>query len=202
MALAAVTGDAPIGGYIPACARRAHYAGWRQRGRSSLAQPRRGARRAGRCGAGAMDAAGNARPSNHRAVTRGGEHLCGNVEPSGRLQGTPALYAATAAPTSARTQGRRGAASPFSSSASSGTTTSSAARPEFVPAGVAIAAEMKRAYLVSKSDPEGIWVRVGDITEAGIAISSAWRTKQLLLFEKLADRQSASMSVSPMRRSA
>jgi hypothetical protein len=150
-----------------------------------------------------MDAAGNARPSNQRAVTRGSEHLCGNVEPSGRVQGTPALYAATAAPTSARTQGRRGAASPCSSSsASSGTTTSSAARPEFVPAGVAITAEMKRAYLVSKSDPEGIWVRVGDITEAGIAISSAWRTKQLLLFEKLANRQSASMPVSPMRRSA
>ena len=65
-------------------------------------------------------------------------------------------------------------------------------RLEFVLAGVAITAEMKRAYLMSKSDPEGIWVRegeeaqgwrVGDITEVGIAISSKGRTKQLLLFE-------------------
>ena len=65
--------------------------------------------------------------------------------------------------------------------------------PEFVLAGVAITAEMKRAYLMSKSDAEGVWVRegeeiqgwrVGDITEAGIALSSAGRTKELLLFEK------------------
>jgi hypothetical protein len=65
--------------------------------------------------------------------------------------------------------------------------------PEFVLGGVAITAEFRRAYLVPKSNAEGIWVNEGEqiagwqvsaITEAAVEIHSAGRTKQLLLFER------------------
>jgi hypothetical protein len=65
--------------------------------------------------------------------------------------------------------------------------------PEFMLAGVTITLDVKRAYLAAGSGADGVWVgegeqiegwRVGTITETGVDLHNAGRTKRLLLFEQ------------------
>lgn len=65
--------------------------------------------------------------------------------------------------------------------------------PDLVLAGVTIGADVKKAYLVSKTNTEGVWVeqgevvegwRVGVISNADIALHNAGRTLQLFLYER------------------